>query len=84
MLKEDGMYSLTRVLPTIGYITFLALSIYLVVTGRTWEHYAEFTTATGSAVMVQLGNKFINSKYNTPRGEVGKAIKEGGKPNDSR
>ena len=72
MLKEDGVYSLTRVLPTIGYLAFLAVSAYLVLTGRTWEHYETFTAATGSAVMVQLGNKFINSKYNTPQGEAGK------------
>lgn len=72
MLKEDGVYSLTRVLPTIGYIVFLLVSIYMVLTGKTWEHYTEFTTATGSAVMVQLGNKYINSRYNTPDGKAGK------------
>lgn len=73
MLKEDGVYSLTRVLPTVGYLVFLLVSVYMVLTGKTWEHYTEFTTATGSAAMVQLGNKFINSKYNTPDGKAGKA-----------
>ena len=77
MLKEENVYSLTRVLPTIGYITFLLISIYMVLTGKTWEHYTEFTTATGSAVMVQLGNKYINSRYNTPQGTAGKGLANG-------
>ncbi len=72
MLKEGGVYSLTRVLPTLGYITFLVLSCYLAYTGRTWGHYTEFATATGGAIILQLGNKYINSVYNTPKGKVGK------------
>lgn len=77
MLKEEDVYSLTRVLPTVGYLIFLLVSVYMVLTGKTWEHYTEFTTATGSAVMVQLGNKYINSKYNTPQGGLGKGLGHG-------
>ncbi len=72
MLKEGGVYSLTRVLPTLGYITFLVVSCYLAYYGKTWGHYAEFTAATGGAIIIQLGNKFINSKYNTAPWETGK------------
>lgn len=78
LLKEDGVLSLTRVLTTLGYVTFLILSIYLALTGKHWANYGEFALATGGAVIVQLGNKYINSRYNTPMGEVGKII--GGKP----
>lgn len=64
MLKEDGVYSLTRVLPTIGYLAFIVTSVYMIVTGKTWTHYTEWAAATGGSVLVQLANKFINSKYN--------------------
>lgn len=76
MLKEDGVYSLTRVLPAIGYATFILVSITLAFTGKTWSNYGEFAAATGGAIIIQLGNKWINSKYNTPLGSLGKKVKE--------
>lgn len=72
MLKENDQLSLTRILPTIGYITFIIVSLYLAFTGTEWTNYGEFTLATGGGVIVQLGNKWVNSKYNTEPGEVGK------------
>lgn len=72
MLKENDQFSLTRVLPTIGYITFVVISLFLAVTGSEWSNYGEFALATGGGVIVQLGNKWVNSKYNTEPGEVGK------------
>lgn len=77
MLKENGVYSLTRVLPTLGYIVFIIVSITLALLGKDWRNYGEFAMATGGAVIVQLGNKWINSRYNTPLGSAGKRI--GGK-----
>lgn len=79
MLKEDGVFSLTRVLPAAGYLCFLVVSILMIATDRTWPHYGEFCAATGSAVMVQLGNKYINSRYNTPQGAAGKAVADAGR-----
>lgn len=76
MLKEDGVYSLTRVLPTIGYVVFIVVSIVLALLGKTWHNYGEFALATGGAVIVQLGNKYINSRYNTAAGECGKKVKK--------
>ena len=72
MLKEGGRPSLTRVLPTLGYITFIFISVYLALTGKTWGHYAEFSAVTGGSVIVQMYNKWVNSKYNTAPGEAGK------------
>ncbi len=80
MLKESGVYSLTRVLPTLGYVVFLLVSVGLAASGTSWTNYGEFAMATGGAVIVQLGNKWINSKYNTPAGSAGKVI--GGKQNE--
>lgn len=76
MLKENGVYSLTRVLPAIGYAAFILVSMVLAFTGKTWYNYGEFAAATGGAIIVQLGNKWINSKYNTPLGSAGKQVKE--------
>lgn len=76
MLKENGVYSLTRVLPAIGYAAFIVVSIVLAFTGKSWSNYGEFAAATGGAIIVQLGNKWINSKYNTPLGYAGKQMKE--------
>lgn len=73
-LSEGGVLSLTRLLPVLGYLTFLTVSVYLALTGKVWGNYGEFSLATGGAILVQLGNKYINSKYNTPHGEIGKNI----------
>ena len=75
VFKEGGILSLTRILITLGYITFLVLSCVLALTGHFWGNYAEFAFATGGAVLVQLGNKYINSRYNTPEGCLGKEVK---------
>lgn len=72
MLKENNQLSLTRVLPTIGYAVFILVSLFLALTGKEWGNYGEFALATGGAVVVQLGNKWVNSRYNTPHGEPGK------------
>lgn len=72
MLKENNQLSLTRILPTVGYITFIVVSLFLAFTGTEWMNYGEFALATGGAVVVQLGNKWVNSKYNTEQGEAGK------------
>ena len=74
MLREGGQLSLTRVLPTIGYAVFILVSLFLAITGKTWGNYGEFAFATGGAIIVQLGNKWVNSKYNTTQGEVGKRV----------
>lgn len=74
MLKEGGVLSLTRVLPTCGYIVFILVSVGLAVTGKTWGNYGDFAMATGGAVIIQAANKWINSKYNTAPGEPGKKI----------
>lgn len=74
LFKEGDCFSLTRILVTLGYVAFLGISLYLAFAGKVWGNYGEFAFATGGAVLVQLGNKYINSKYNTPQGEVGKRV----------
>lgn len=73
-LKEGEVYSLTRLLLLLGYVTFLIVSVILAFMGKTWGNYGEFAIACGGSILVQLGNKYINSKYNTPIGELGKRV----------
>lgn len=75
ILKEDGVYSLTRILSFVGYLVFIIVSLYLAFTGKVWGNYGEFAFATGGSAVAQIANKFINSKYNTPPGKPGKVIK---------
>lgn len=71
ILKENGVYSLTRILAVINYIVFLAGTAYLIVTGKTWGNYEVFAIMTaGGGAVTQLSNKLINSKYNSPLGEA--------------
>ena len=73
-LKEGEVYSLTRLLLLLGYVTFLVASVILASTAKTWGNSGEFAIASGGSILVQLGNKYINSKYNTPIGELGKKV----------
>ena len=73
IFKENGVYSLTRVIVALNYVLFIVGTAYLIITGQTWGNYDTFcvVTATGGSA-TQLVNKFINSKYNT---EIGKPLK---------
>lgn len=75
MLKENGQYSLTRVLAVFGYFAFLVGTAYLILNNRNWAGYDTFASLTGGGgCATQLVNKFINGKYNTPLGEAGKPV----------
>jgi hypothetical protein len=78
MLKEGGVYSLTRILSVIGFAAFLIGSCYLIYKGQTWGNYETFATMTGGgSAATQIANKLINSKFNSSPGEVGKKIGDG-------
>lgn len=74
-LKENGEYSLTRILSVVGFVAFLCGSAYLIYKGMSWGNYETFATMTGGgSAATQIANKLINSKYNTAQGESGKPI----------
>ena len=69
LLYENNEASLTRFLSLIGYMLFAFVTIYLIVTGKNWENYMTFASYTGGGgAIMQLANKAINSKWNTPNG----------------
>lgn len=75
ILKESGILSYTRVLTLIAFAFFIIVTSYLVLMGETWGHYETFAYMTcGGALGLQGYNKHVNSKYNTPLGEVGKRV----------
>lgn len=73
IFTEGGVYSFTRILIAIGYILFIGVTLYLVTKGKSWHHYDTFAVITaGGSGALQGVNKFINSKFNTTLGEIGK------------
>lgn len=66
LLYENDELSLTRVIAVAGWLAFLSVSIYLVYTKTNWGNYDTFAFITGGGgAATQIGNKFINSKYNS-------------------
>ena len=64
MWEAEGP-SLTRVLTVFAVLLFALVTLYLVFSGNSWEHYDTFASiAGGGGLLGQVGNKFINSKWN--------------------
>lgn len=75
ILKENNVFSFTRILAAAGFAAFIVVSIYLVYKGQTWGNYETFATMTGGgSAATQIANKLINSKFNTNAGEAGKPM----------
>lgn len=69
ILVENGEVSLTRVLTIAYFVAFVAITVYLVVNNLTWGGYDTFAAIAGGGGAASLvGNKFINSKYNSVQG----------------
>ena len=69
LLYENDSLSFTRAIAAVGYVAFIVASFYLMITGKHWEDYAIFASyAGGGSAALQLGNKFVNSKYNSAMG----------------
>lgn len=71
MFKNDGRVSLSKVLSTIGYMTFIILSVYLALAGKTWGNYGEFALAAGGSILVRFADKCINKRYSNNENSVG-------------
>jgi len=77
ILKENGVISFTRVLAAAGFAAFIIVSFYLAYTGKAFAYYDTFAQLTGGCgAAIQVANKFINSAYNTVKGEAGKPTGE--------
>lgn len=75
MLKEGGILSLTRFFAATNYLGFWMVTAWLIITHSTWGHYDTFAVLTlGGGGATQLYNKWVNSKYNTAPGQIGKRV----------
>ena len=75
ILEECNQKSLLRLVGFILILMYIVITLYLVITGKSWVHYETFSyTSLSGGVSVIVGNKFINSKYNTGAGQVGKPM----------
>lgn len=75
MLKEADQQSLSRYIAFVLIVLFIGVSVYLVINKYTWGNYDTFALATVlGGTGTQMTNKFINSKYNTKNGSVGKPL----------
>lgn len=80
LLYDKKKLSLTRVLAVIGWLAFLVGSFYLMHQNTTWGNYDTFATMTaGGGTVTSVGNKFLNSKYNTAYGSYEEKKNEGEK-----
>ena len=70
LMYENGKLSPGKFYPGLAFLFYLAVSSCMAVRGQHWDHYETFSTVAGAGALAYLlGNKFINSKYNS---EVGK------------
>ena len=67
LLKTNGRLSLSKILSTIGYATFILLSIYLALSGKTWGNYGEFALAAGGSIICRFADKWLNVKRETSK-----------------
>lgn len=71
MLKKDeNAYSVGRICAVVGFIVWVVLSLYLGFFAKTWGSYESCTLGMIALLLVQLGNKAIETKaFKITKGE---------------
>lgn len=60
--KDDNAYSVGRVCAIVSFIVWCCVSIWLAAFARTWGNYESFTLGMVALLLVQLGNKAIETR----------------------
>ena len=60
--KDDNAYSVGRVCAVVSFIVWCGISIWLAAFARTWGNYEAFTLGMVELLLVQLGNKAIETR----------------------
>lgn len=60
--KDDNAYSVGRVCAVVSFIVWCGVSIWLAAFARTWGNYEAFTLGMVALLLVQLGNKAIETR----------------------
>lgn len=71
MLKKDEeAYSIGRVCALISFAVWCGLTIWLAITAKTWGNYETCTFGMIALMLVQLGNKAIETRtFKVTKGE---------------
>ena len=71
MLKKDeNTLSIGRLCAVVGFIVWVVLSLYLGFFAKTWGNYESCTLGMITLLLVQLGNKAIETKaFKITKGE---------------
>lgn len=74
--KDDNAYSVGRICAVIGFIVWVLVTLWLAFWDRTWGNYESCTLGMVALLLVQLGNKAIETRmFKVSSEEVNKTTK---------
>lgn len=74
--KNDNAYSVGRICAVIGFIVWVLVTLWLAFWVRTWGNYESCTLGMVALLLVQLGNKAIETRaFKVSSEEVNKTTK---------
>ena len=63
MLKKDeNAYSVGRICAVVGFVAWVLVTLWLAFFARTWGNYESCTLGMVALLLVQLGNKAIETR----------------------
>lgn len=60
--KDDTALSIGRVCAVGTFLTFIGISVFLAIIGRTWGNYEAFSVGCVGYMIAQLGNKYVEMR----------------------
>lgn len=60
--KDDNAYSVGRICAVIGFVVWVLVTLWLALFARTWGNYESCTLGMVALLLVQLGNKAIETR----------------------
>ena len=60
--KDDNAYSVGRVCAVVSFIVWVVVTLWLAFFARTWGNYESCTLGMVALLLVQLGNKAIETR----------------------
>lgn len=60
--KDETAYSIGRVCAIVSFLIWCGVSVWLAAFAKTWGNYESFTLGMVALLLVQLGNKAIETR----------------------
>lgn len=74
--KDETAYSIGRVCAIVSFLIWCGVSVWLAAFAKTWGNYESFTLGMVALLLVQLGNKAIETRaFKISSEEVNKTTK---------